>query len=117
MKNKIMDKEQILEKILKVLDEKKAKDITTIDIAEKTILADYFVVASGTSSTHIKALADNIEYELKKEKIYPNKIEGYQSNSWILLDYSEVIIHIFTEEERRNYNIEELWEKFKNLND
>ena len=112
-----MDREQILEKIIKILNDKKAIDIEKIDVAEKTILADYFIIASGTSSTHIKALADNIEYELKKEKIYPNKIEGYQSNSWILLDYSDIIIHIFTEEERKNYQIEELWKKFKNLNE
>ena len=78
---------ELLNKIVKILDEKKAIDVKTIDIKEKSSLADYMVVASGTSTTHIKALADNVEEELKKENILPHKIEGYNSNSWILMDY------------------------------
>ena len=69
------------------------------------------IITSGTSSTHIKSLADNVEEDLKKEEIYPNKIEGYNTNSWILMDYGDIIVNIFTEEERENYNLEELWEK------
>lgn len=96
-------------KILKILEDKKGKDISNIDVKEKTILADTFIIVSGTSNTHIRALADNVEEELKKENIYPNKIEGYNSNSWILLDYGQVVVHIFTEKEREHYNIDELW--------
>lgn len=103
----------LLEKIVNILDSKKAIDIKQIDIKEKTTIADYFVIASGTSSTHVKSLADNIEEELKKEKIYPNKIEGYDSAAWILMDYGEVIVHIFTGQERENYSLEDLWEKVK----
>ena len=84
----------------------KIKDVTTI--------TDYFVIASGTSSTHIKALADNLEYELKEDGIYPNKIEGYETGTWILLDYADVVVHIFTEQERQKYKIEELWDNMKN---
>lgn len=103
----------LLQKIIKVLDDKKALDIKHMEIKDVTTIADYFVIASGTSNTHIKALADNVEYELKKDSIYPNKIEGYDSGTWILMDYGDVIIHIFTEVERENYKIEELWEEMK----
>ena len=103
----------LLQKIIKVLDDKKAIDIKHMEIKDVTTIADYFVIASGTSNTHIKALADNVEYELKKDSIYPNKIEGYDSGTWILMDYGDVIIHIFTEAERENYKIEELWEEMK----
>lgn len=103
----------LLQKIIKVLDDKKAINIKHMEIKDITTIADYFVIASGTSNTHIKALADNVEYELKKDSIYPNKIEGYDSGTWILMDYGDVIIHIFTELERENYKIEELWEEMK----
>ena len=102
---------ELLNKIVKILDEKKAIDVKTIDIKEKSSLADYMVVASGTSITHIKALADNVEEELKKEDILPHKIEGYNSNSWILMDYLDVIVNIFTETDREHYKLEDLWEK------
>lgn len=104
---------KLLQKILKTLDDKKGIDIRHMEIKDITTIADYFVIASGTSSTHIKSLADNVEYELKKESIYPNKIEGYETGTWILMDYGDVVIHIFTEQERENYKIEELWEEMK----
>ena len=79
---------------------------TIVDIKEQSTLADSFIIVSGTSNTHIKALADNVEVELKKENIYPNKIEGYNTE-WILMDYGDIVVHIFTQKERQNYNIEE----------
>ena len=103
--------EDLLNKIIKILDTKKVIDLKTIDIKEKSSIADYMVIATGTSSTHIKSLADNVEEELKKEEIYPNKIEGYNTNSWILMDYGDIIVNIFIPEEREKYNLEELWEK------
>lgn len=102
---------ELLNKIIKILDSKKAINIKTIDIKDRSSLADYMIITSGTSSTHIKSLADKVEEDLKKEEIYPNKIEGYNTNSWILMDYGDIIVNIFTEEERENYNLEELWEK------
>lgn len=103
---------ELLSKIIKLLEDKKAIDLNTIDVKEKTTLADYFVIASGTVQTHIKALADNVEEELKKEEIYPNKIEGYNTE-WILMDYGDIVVHIFTEKERQNYKLEELYERNK----
>lgn len=102
----------LLEKIIKLLEDKKAIDLKTMDIKEQSTLADYFIIVSGTSNTHIKALADNVEVELKKENIYPNKIEGYNTE-WILMDYGYIVVHIFTQKERQNYNIEELYERNK----
>lgn len=107
-----MDNE-LLQKIIKILDNKKAMDIKHMEIKDVTTIADYFVITSGTSSTHIKSLADNVEHELKQDGIYPNKIEGYETGTWILMDYGDVVIHIFTEQERENYNIEELWNEMK----
>lgn len=100
----------LLEKITTRLEDKKAIDLKTLNIIEKSTLADYFIIASGTSDTHIKALADNVEVELKKENIYPNKIEGYNTQ-WILMDYGSIVVHIFTQEERQKYDLEELYEK------
>ena len=101
---------QLLNQITKLLEEKKALDMTVLDIKEQSTLSDYFVIVSGTANPHIKALADHVEEELKKQNIYPNKIEGYNTE-WILMDYGDVVVHIFTEKERQNYKIEELYER------
>lgn len=103
--------QELLNKIMSLLDNKKAMDVKSIDIKEKSTLADFLVIASGTSSTHIKSLADYVEVELKKEGIYPYKVEGRDSNSWILMDYDDVLVNIFTEEDREHYNLEDLWEQ------
>ena len=109
--------DELLKKIEKILSDKKAENILTYDVRDKSSLADYFVIATGTSSTHIKAIADNLDTDLKKENIMPRKIEGYNTGSWILLDYNEVIVNIFTELERQKYNLEEILEKTQNNND
>ena len=103
---------ELLNKIITLLEDKKAMDLKTLDIKEQSTLADYFVITSATSNTHIKALADNVEVELKKENIYPNKIEGYNTE-WILMDYGDVVVHIFTQKERQNYDIEQLYARNK----
>lgn len=105
--------DELVLKIEDILESKKGKDIKKIDIRDKTTIADYFIIVSGTSTTHVKSLADNVEEELKKCNVYPKKIEGYDTGSWILLDYDNIIVHIFTENERKNYSLEDLWEKIK----
>lgn len=107
-----MEDNQLLEKIVKLLEDKKAINLNTMDVKEQTTIADYFIIVSGTSNTHIRALADNVEVELKKEEIYPNKIEGYNTE-WILMDYGDIVVHIFTEKERQNFNLEELYMRNK----
>lgn len=100
-----------LEKALatvKILDKKKAVDLKAIHITDYSIVADYFVIATGTSNTHVKSLADELEYEMSKLGIEPNHIEG-KATGWIVLDYGTVIVHIFTGESREYYNLERLW--------
>lgn len=100
---------------VKVLDEKKATDIKAIRITEFSIVADYFVIATGTSNTHVKALADEVEYELEKRLgVKPDHIEG-RATGWILLDYSSVLVHVFTGESREYYNLERLWSDANSL--
>lgn len=99
---------QIANLSAKVLDDKKAHNIKIVKIEDVSSLADYVLLANGTSSTHVKALADETEYKLKKVGIIAHHVEGYSSNSWILLDYRSVIVHIFTEEARDFYNLDEL---------
>ena len=93
----------------KAISSKKGLDIQVIEISDISVLADYMVIATGTSSTHVKALADEVEYKLDEAGISVSHIEGYRSNSWILLDYGSVIVHIFQKESRDYYNLERLW--------
>ena len=100
-----------LEKALatvKILDKKKAIDLKAIHITDYSIVADYFVIATGTSNTHVKSLADELEYEMSQLGIEPTHIEG-KATGWIVLDYGTEIVHIFTGESREYYNLERLW--------
>lgn len=92
-----------------VLDNKKAQDIVCIDISSKASFADYFVLASGNTERQVKALADEVDDELAKKEIFAKNIEGQASSGWILMDYGDVIINIFTTEMRDRYNIEKVW--------
>lgn len=95
------------EAITAILDNKKGKKITTIDLSDKTVVADYFVIASAYSSTAVKALADAIEEELDKAGVYP--LHRDVDQKWIALDYGSVIVHVFYKETRDFYNLERLW--------
>lgn len=109
-----MEISELANTIVSILDNKKGVDIELIPVTEKTVLADYFIICSGTSTTHIKALADEVEYMLKRDhQIVPDHIEGRETARWILLDYKDVVVHIFHPEERSNYNLEKLWEMKK----
>lgn len=105
-------------KIVKVLDEKKAEDIKLIKISELTVLADYFIIANGTSNTHVRALAEEVEDALAKEDILPRSIEG-RSTGWILLDYGDIVVHVFTPADREYYSLERLWKDadFEDISD
>lgn len=105
-----MDSLALAKKIARILDEKKATDLKIIGIGELSSLGDYFVLASASNTTLSKALADEVEEKLSKEEhLEPKRIEGYQSASWILMDYYDVIVHIFFEETREMYSLERLW--------
>ena len=90
---------------VKALDSKKALDIKVIKIQDISAIADYFVIATGTSSTHVKALADEVEAQLDEAGISVSHVEGYRSNSWILLDYVDVVVHVFSDEAREYYDL------------
>ncbi len=93
----------------RLLDEKKAENISVIKIEEISSLADYFVIATGRGSTHVRSLSDELEEKLKAQGIVPARIEGYRSDSWILLDYQSVVVHVFTQEARDFYDLDRLW--------
>lgn len=110
-----MNSLELAKSIAKTLDSKKADKIDVIEIADLTILSDYFVIASANNTTHVKALADEVEFELKKLGKFTERVEGYENANWIILDYIDVVVHIFYEETRNFYNLEKLWSDGKKL--
>ena len=104
-----METKTLVEKIVKVLDDKKAEEIKVIKISELTVMSDYFIIANGTSNTHVRALAEEVEDVIAGEGEEARSIEG-RSTGWILLDYNEVVVHIFTPRDREYYNLERLWQ-------
>lgn len=104
----------IVKKIVKALDDKKGNDIQIIKIEELTIVADYFVICTANSNTHVRALADEVEYQLEEAGIKADHIEG-RATGWVLLEYKGVVVHIFLEESRNYYNLERLWEDAKKI--
>ena len=104
-------------KISGILDDKKAANIKIIETNKQTIIADYFVIATGTSSTHIRSLAGEVEFQLKeKYNIEPSRISGHASTDWIILDYDSVLTHIFNSEARDYYKLEKLWGDGESVN-
>jgi len=104
--DKISDLKQI---IINTLDTNKAQDIISIDLKDKSSMADYMIIASGTSSRHIQSLSEQVLNELKDNGIKDSKIEGKDSNEWKLVDGIDLIIHIFHPEKRRFYELEKIW--------
>lgn len=94
---------------VQALDSKKGKDIRVLYTEEQTTLADYFVICNGTSNTQVRALADAVEEMLSKAGEEPHHVEGHRGGEWTLLDYSCVVVHVFTEEAREFYSLERLW--------
>ena len=96
-------------KIINTLDSNKALDIVTIDLANKSSIADYMIIASGTSSRHIQALSEQVLKQFKENGIINSKIEGTDSNDWKLIDGIDLIVHIFNPEKRKFYELEKMW--------
>jgi len=104
-----MTTNEIVKNICSVIEEKKGQEIKVIDISKISVIADYFILASGTNQRQTQAIADEIEMKLGKAGVEPKQKEGYQSGTWILLDYQDVVVHIFNSEDRRFYNLERIW--------
>ena len=93
----------------KALDDKKAKDIKVIDIHEVSVIADYFVIASGDSTTQIQAMINNVEEHMHKNGYAVKRVEGNKNSTWVLMDFGDVIVHIFDKEDRLFYDLERIW--------
>ncbi len=104
-----MTTQEKLEKIVKILDRKKAEDIKVIGITKLSIIADYFIIATGNSSTQVKALADEVEFQLGNEGEEPRGVEGLRTANWVVLDYLDIVVHVFYAATRDEYQLEHLW--------
>lgn len=103
-----METKQILETAVKALDKKKAKELSAIRVADLTVLTEYFVIATATSSTHVRALADEVEDTLAAAGLEPHHIEG-RTTGWIVIDYGSVIVHVFSRDRREFYGLDKMW--------
>ena len=101
--------EEKVKQIVRILDSAKAFNLKVLRLTGLTTLTDYFIIASGGSSTQVKALSDKVEEKLAEEGIRPRRVEGLQSASWVLMDYGDIILHLFQKETRDFYGIEHLW--------
>ena len=106
---KLMEVAKIKKNIEKILDDNKAQNITSINLKNKSYIADYMIIASGTSSRHLQSLSEILVNELKKKGIENCRIEGKDSNDWKLVDAHDVIVHIFHPEKREFYDLEKMW--------
>ncbi|MEG2020204.1 MAG: ribosome silencing factor, partial [Oscillospiraceae bacterium] len=101
-----MDSKELAIKIATILDTKKATKVKVLKVRDLTIIADYFVIASGTSSTHVRSLSDEAEFQLKEQGIVPIRTEGFNTQNWFILDYGTVIVHVFSPDARDFYDLD-----------
>jgi len=99
----------IVKKAYDALSDKKGEDIKIIEIGKLSTVADYFIIANGSNAPHVESLVDSVEEALLKEKIHAERIEGVKSSGWILMDYSDVVVHVFSKEDRLFYDLERIW--------
>lgn len=95
--------------IVDALEDKKAENIQLIDISEVSSIADYFVITNGANVSQIQALADSVEEKLSMNGIHPRSVEGYNTANWILMDYNDILVHVFDKESRGFYDLERMW--------
>ncbi|MDO5147304.1 MAG: ribosome silencing factor [Eubacteriales bacterium] len=100
---------------VEALEDKKAENITILDISGVSVLADYFIIADGTNRNQVQAMADSAEEALGRSGYQPKQIEGYQTANWILMDYKDIIVHVFSKEDRGFYDLERIWRDGKEV--
>lgn len=105
----------IVKKAYDALNDKKGEDIKIIEIGKLSTVADYFIIANGSNAPHVESLVDNVEEELLKEDIHAERIEGVKSSGWILMDYNDVVVHVFSKEDRLFYDLERVWRDGKEI--
>ncbi|KAB3537242.1 ribosome silencing factor [Alkaliphilus pronyensis] len=113
MDNKLME---LVEKIVQVIDDKHGEDILALDISKVSSICDYFIITTGASIRQVKSICDEIEDQLAKIDVIPRHKEGYHNGKWILLDYGDIVIHIFHEEDRGFYSLERIWKDAEIVN-
>ena len=104
-----MESFEIAKTAAETISEKLGEEISILRVSNKTTLADYFVIASATSTTHLRALSDEVEFRLSKAGLEPSRVEGVEGSAWILMDYDSVIVHLFLKDARAFYGLERLW--------
>ena len=104
-----MNTKELAAKVFKALDDKKAEDVSVIDISEISVIADYFIVASANNQNHLMALQDAADEVMYKNGFHAKQVEGNRNSTWILLDYEDIIIHLFSAEDRLFYDLERIW--------
>lgn len=115
MSNALETSKKMVAIACRALDSKKGEDIRVIDISEISVLADYFIIANGNSSSQVQALVDNVEEELAKAGYHVKQREGYGLANWVLLDFGDIIIHVFDKENRLFYDLERIWKDGKTI--
>lgn len=110
-----MEGKELALAVCRALSDKKAHDIVTVNVADQTVMCSYFVIASGTSTTQVRALGDHVEEELEKRGLTAVRKEGLREGRWGVLDYGDVIVHIFNDESRLFYYLERLWDSGRNV--
>ena len=110
-----MEAREIAKLAVKALDEKKAIDIRVIEIGEISVIADYFVMASASNNNQLQAMQDAVDDALYKNGIHAKNVEGNRSSTWILLDYEDVVVHLFSKEDRLFYDLERIWQDGKEI--
>lgn len=106
---------ELTKQVVTILDQKKADNIEVLKVEDLTIVADYFIIASTNNSIHVKSLVDEVEYQLKQKGTAPLRVEGYQYANWVILDYGDVMVHVFHEETRNYYHLDRLWSDAQNI--
>ncbi len=109
MKESQLTSEERRDAIVAAAEDKKANYITALDLRGKTLIADFFIICSGTSNIHIRSIADGVMESMEKQGIRQRRIEGYSEATWVLLDYGDAIVHVMSEEQRSFYGLEKLW--------
>jgi len=106
---------EMVKAAVKALEDKKAEDIQVLDIAGVSTIADYFIIANGTNSSQTQAMRDAVDKELYKAGFQVRQIEGNSNSSWILMDYNDIIVHVFSKEDRLFYDLERIWRDGKHI--
>ena len=108
--------EIMIKNAVDALEDKKGEDIKIIDISEVSPIADYFVLASGSNRNQVQAMADSVEEKMHKDGFHLKQVEGYDSANWILMDFTDIVVHIFDRESREFYDLERIWKDGKIVN-